>query len=1075
MTDALKIGKRAFTVAVAAATILWSIGISAFVLPLQASAASAGDLIRGETLSTVYYYASDGSRYAFTSEASYFTWYEDFDDVEWLTDDEIADISLAGNIVNRPGSFWIKIESDPKTYAVTPQGQIRWIESEEVAEGLAGSDWNQFILDVSDSYFPDYTVGTSLMEAGDAYNGALVDMDGTTYLVWNDEMRMVSDDGFDANMFQDRFVLDGDDMDLAGLEAGDDLDDEESELTDAAQLGEEVTGGLSVSLASDTAASATVPAGAASVPFATFKFAASSGSASVDQLVLKLGGVGDTDNVDQVYLYEDGQRLTDGRDINASTREVTFSALDIDLDEGDSMYLTVRVDVSAAPTGGDSASFSLVEEDSVSSSATVSGSFPISGNSMTFSETEAGTLIVDDSGTISDPTIGEEDAVIGKFSVEADGEDASVEQITLNVDDAGDHSDYQLWNGDELLASCDSDGDELVTCELTNPLELDDGDSETLELSATIGGEADDTIAVAVEETADVVAVGGDFGFNMAVDIDGYDETGAACAADADECSFSTIIGGELTFAFNGPSSGDIQVDGDDQVLMEFTITAENWTEVQELVVNIACDASSASGCDAAADDGDLLNSTEDEANLEDITIRESDGSTWMGPEELDATDADAASADDTTQDLTFDDAQILETGESIDLMVTADINAAAVDGDVYVATLDMSEIVAEDENGDDLDPDEDVVPTADIAGNEMTLTDASLDVSVSSSPSGGTWVKGADDVDVVGYNFEAGESSDITVTELTFASDGDTDADDPVDSDDLDVGDFVSFCSIYDSESGSLVDGPESYDTDEDLTFDSFDWTVEAGETARLLLNCDFSNVDTDGGDDDSYAFFIDDADDVVAQDGDGDDIDATLAADSDEADEVPAVVVTGAGDMTITLSGSSPNSTIILGDSTDVELGIWKFDADDEAFTVETLTFENGGDDEVADSLTVSCEDADGEDFTKTGFLSGGEVSFENLECYVGTSSTASITVSATTATVSSTGATSGDTIDLTIDLTDAGSFEAVGVSSGETIDEDDVGADVAADEFELRKTQPTISLASGSPSGAGVAGLS
>jgi hypothetical protein len=1077
MTDVLKLGKRAFTVAVALATILWSIGISAFVLPLQANAASAGDLIRGETLSTVYYYASDGSRYAFTGEASYFTWYEDFDDVEWMTDSEIAALPLAGNIVNRPGSFWVKIQSDPKTYAVTPQGQIRWIESEEVATDLAGSDWNQFILDVSDSFFPDYTVGTSLMDAGDAYNGALVDMDGTTYLVWNDEMREVTDAGFDANGFQERFILDGDGIDLAGLSTGSDVTGEESGLTDAAQLGEEVTGGLSVSLASDTPASATVPAGAASVPFTKVKLTATSGSASISQLVFKLGGVGDVANIDEVYLYEGDMRLTDGRDVNSSTREVTFSALNLDLSSGESMYLTVRADISDAPTGGDSASFYLASESSVVGTATVSGSFPVSGNTMTFSETEAGTVDVDKVGTISDPTIGEDDAVIAKFSVEAMDEDASVEQITLNIDDAGDHSDFKLWDGDDLLASGESDGDELVTFTLTNPFALDEGDSETLEVSADIGGEADDTIAVGVEEEADILAIGGDFGFNMAADITDYDATGSLCDDDGDDCSFSVIIGGELTFAFNGPATDDIQIDGEDQVLMEFTITAENWTEIQELVVNLACDDASASGCDVGADDGDLLNSTDDEPNLQDVTIRTDDGSTWMGPEELDATDADAASADDETQDLLFEDTQILQAGESIDLMITVDVFTGAVEGDIYVATIITDETVAEDANGDALDVDDDIVPSADIVGNEFELTDASLDISVSSTPASGTYVKGASNVDVVGFNFEAGEASDVTVTELTFAADGDTDADDPVDSDDFDVGDQVSSCSIYDKESGSLVDGPESFDADEEVTFDSFDWTVEAGETQKLVLRCNYSNVLPDGGegDDDTYIFYIDDVDaNVTAEDEDGDEVEATLDDDNDDSETV--ITIIDAGDMTITLDGSTPNSTIILGSSTGVEVGSWKFDADDEAFTVTTLTFENGGDDEVADSVTVSCLDESGATVTSTSFISGGEVMFDNLECYVPTTSTRVIDVMIDTNTVSTTGgADSGDTFELTIDLSDAGAFEAVGSSSGETIDEDDVGADVAANDFELRKTKPTVSLASGSPSGAGVPGLS
>src|SRR5690349_9908429 len=75
MQNSLRLGKRALTIAVATLTMLWSVGVSAFVAPLTASAASAGSLIKGTTLSTVYYLGSDGSRYAFPNEKTYFSWY----------------------------------------------------------------------------------------------------------------------------------------------------------------------------------------------------------------------------------------------------------------------------------------------------------------------------------------------------------------------------------------------------------------------------------------------------------------------------------------------------------------------------------------------------------------------------------------------------------------------------------------------------------------------------------------------------------------------------------------------------------------------------------------------------------------------------------------------------------------------------------------------------------------------------------------------------------------------------------------------------------------------------------------
>lgn len=1099
MTDSLRIGKRALTVAVAAMTIAWSVGISAFVAPLTARAASAGDLIKGTTLSTLYYLASDGARYAFPNEKTYMTWFSDFSGVQTLSDSALAAIPLAGNVVYRPGSRWIKIQSDPKTYAVTPQGQIRWIETEAVAVGLAGANWNAFIDDVADVFFVDYSVGASLASASNGYNGMLLSSGGENHLIWNGQKRMVSSAGFSGNRMQSRFVLSGSGVNLAGLPAGADVSGAEAVLRDVAQLGGGVTGGLSVSLASDTPASATVPSLASSVAFAKFKLMANAGSVTINQIVLTLGGVGAVANLDQVYLYKGDTRLTDGRSINSSTRKVTFSGLNLSLAAGEMVYLSARADIGTG-AAGDTASLGIAASGDISGTATVSGNFPVMGNTMTFSTTEAGDVTVDKNGTVSNPTIGQDGAIIAKFSVEANGEDAQLKQLTLNVEDAADHSNYKLWKGSTLLGVGSVSGD-LVTFVLTNPLLVEDGDSENLELSADVGGESGDEIKVSVEEEADVLATGSDFGFNLSADISGYDEAGSLCAGTGDDCSFSEIEGGQLTFAFNGPASDDIQIDGKDQVLLKFSITAEEMTEIQELDVIVACDASSASGCDTAADAGDLLNSGNDEPNLEDISIRLASGAAWMGPEELSATNSDAVSADDQTQTLTFSDDQPINAGQTLDLMITADVNAAAIDGDVYSVTIDMGSVLAEDANGDDLAA-ADIVPSADMEGNNFTITDASLDITVSEPPADGTFVKGVQNIGVVGYAFEAGDASDITVTDLTVSATGDDDSTFGVTSEDnVDVGDNVSACSLYDSESGALVDGPESPDANDQLLFENFDWTVAAGETGKLIVKCNFANVDTSGNDGDAYAFFLASDADVEAEDDDGDSLEVAqiglTAVTVADVSSLPEIDIIDSGDLVVTLDGGSANSTIILGSSTGVAMAKYKFDAEDEAFLVKKLTLRNCviptgtadadgdcadvgetlGSDDVAATVKISYQNQAGSTVTKSGFLSGGSVTFSSLDFYVPVDSTRVLSVIVDTGVVSSTGAASGSQMSLNFDAETSGAsvFEAVGSGSGETLTEADVDTYVVANEMTIRKTKPTISLASGSPSGAAVPGLS
>lgn len=1058
MNQSLALGKRAIAVAAASMTILWSVGVSAFVAPLSAAAATPGTLVKGTTLSTVYYYASNGSRYAFPNEKTYLSWYSDFSGVQTISDSELASIPLAGNVVYRPGTRWIKIQSDPKTYVVTPQGQIRWIESEEVAMGLAGSDWNQMIDDVPDVFFVDYTVGTSLTSATNAFNGALVSMSGNTYLVWDGMKRLVTSAGFTANWFQTRNLLDGSGITLAGLSAGADITSRLSTLTDPAQLGETITGGLSISLAPSTAVGTTVPGGADSVPFTTFKLMANGGPVTISSLVVNLGGVGATSNIDDVYLFDGNKRLTDGRSVNSSSRQVTFAGLNLSLANGEMKNLTVKADTATSAGGGDTANFSIASASSITSTATVSGSFPIAGNTMTFSAQDAGTVTVTANGSVADPTIGQEDALIGKLTLDADTEDAMLKELTLSIDNAADHSNFKLWRSSTLLATGTDIGSDLVNFVLTNPLLVEDGNDENLRVTADVGGENGDDLIVSIEESVDVIATGADFGFNMSVDVTAYDDGSSSCT----ECTRSTIQGGDLTFAFNGPASDDIQLGGQDQVIMKFSITAEQWAEIKEFDVVI---------------DGDNLIDTAsnpDVPNFEQFTLRRMDGTTWMGPEELNI------AGSDTSQTLTFTDDQVLNAGETLDLMLTVDVSDSgdAADSETISATLDMSTVDAEDLNGDPID---NIVPGSDIVGHDFTLTDASITVFVATPPSSGTYVKGTSNVPVVGFSFEASDASDVVVTDLTLRADGDSDTD-AFDADDIDVNDTVNSCSLYDSETGSLVDGPESLTTAETALFENFSWTVPAGETKKLIVKCNFANLAQDVAGDgaaaaDAYVFYLGTAADVTAEDEDGDSVTVTTFGAPGDGNnpagaETVVITIADSGTIAASLDGSTPKSTIILGNSTGVSVGSWKLTATNESFNVKKLTFLNGGDDVAAAGIKLSCQNQAGTTVTATSVLSGGSVSFSSLDCYVPSASSRVVTLSVDTNEVSSTGATSGDTLDFTLSTTVAGRFEAIGSGSGEKVTT--AGANPAANEFTIRKTKPTISLASGSPSGASAGGL-
>lgn len=132
----------------------------------QAAVLPTGTLVKGSS-SSVYYISADGKRYAFPDQTTYRSWYPDFSGVQTISDDDLASISLGGLVTIRPGSGLVKIQTDPKVYAVTRGGWLRWVQTEELARGLFGSDWNRRVSDVPDAFFTNYRIGLDIGAVSD--------------------------------------------------------------------------------------------------------------------------------------------------------------------------------------------------------------------------------------------------------------------------------------------------------------------------------------------------------------------------------------------------------------------------------------------------------------------------------------------------------------------------------------------------------------------------------------------------------------------------------------------------------------------------------------------------------------------------------------------------------------------------------------------------------------------------------------------------------------------------------------------------------------------------------------------
>lgn len=108
---------------------------------------------------SVYVVGSDGMRHAFPSETVFFSWWENFDDVEVVSATEMSSFQLGSNVTVRAGTHLVKITANPNVYAVEPGGILRWVTTEEIAIELYGEDWAERVRDLPDVFWGNYELG----------------------------------------------------------------------------------------------------------------------------------------------------------------------------------------------------------------------------------------------------------------------------------------------------------------------------------------------------------------------------------------------------------------------------------------------------------------------------------------------------------------------------------------------------------------------------------------------------------------------------------------------------------------------------------------------------------------------------------------------------------------------------------------------------------------------------------------------------------------------------------------------------------------------------------------------------
>ena len=842
-------------------------------------------------------------------------------------------------------------------------------------------------------------------------------------------------------------------------------------------------GDLNVAISASTPAAQTFPKGAASTPVAEFDFTAMSDDVTISNLVMKRTGVG-TDGDWTLYVYDGDDRLTSGKTINSTSHEATFTGLNVTVAAGTTKTLTLKADTSTSSTGGDSF-FEIVEAASIISNAqSVGGSFPVKSNKQEINTSvSAGTITIIDTGSMTNPKVGEDNVTIGKFKLTTANEAGLVTQVALLVDGTISASDVQnakLYQGDtELAIAAGVNSKDLLVFTLDTPYTIEKGDSRNFDVKADLNtGRGSDTIKIYVDEATDLVSTGGTYGFGMAVTYTDYD--GGTCSgSSSDECNHSTLQGGDITISSSGPTATEIAVNSKDVTLMDFTITSVSEVTVKKFGISLTSNDTV-----SANDGGGLLFVAV--PNYTDIKIINKDtGAVLMGP--IDANAMGNASGTTTVIDGTttgatadgdgfyiFQDEFGMAAGEELNLALTCDIanntNADFVD-DTIVAAIDISTATLEikDINNKTITNASSVVPTSDITGKTMTIDAATLTTTKAATPVSDTFVKGTNGIEIIGLSVAAGSASSIKVTDMVVRFYGDDDGTfDTSGLGDVSANDLVSNIELWVDD--VRIAGPEgmtlvdttggTYSTTVDhykATFDNMDYVLSAGATKKITVKGDISSSLSATR---YLAADIDPDADITAEDSDGNSVtDSTTTARNLAASPSPMLTLATTGTITVA-EEDSPSAAIVIGGAQGVTFGQYKFTAANEAQLVKDFTVEVTGTTDVTD-VVVEYTNKDGATITSEATVAGGVASFKDETLYVGKDESSTLIIKGDLNTTAA-GAVSGDSVKLSLGTNDITSFKAVGEGSGTT----DTTLTPTGDTntMIIRKTAPTIAKATG-----------
>jgi len=688
--------------------------------------------------------------------------------------------------------------------------------------------------------------------------------------------------------------------------------------------------GLSVVLAADTPAAATVP-GNGTVPFLKVLLTASDdGDATVTGMNLRRVGLGSNNDFAKVWVVADGSRRGSMRAMTSSdTVALVFTGNHaVTVPAGTTKAVTVYANVGSITYAGHNSGLELTSVNSDAASVT---GLPVTGNLMTIATTAAVSTTVSKLSVGTTRDIGDTDVEVARVKVlnTNAGEDVTVNSITLKSIapssgtkvDTDDVVDFELYVDDALVAGpVQTNSQGYVVFDLDDPQLIEKGGTkyEVFVVKADIASGPGRKL------TLDIVEITS--GKN--IDVEAY-----------------SVLTGFRTYNTDTFTTTEITISATDlAVSTDVTNNPKSRTVLDNLTVTLLKGYLNASKGPVTVTNvrivltgSDMDFGTTDEFEslrfyLDDVLISEATGS------EISTSD------DETSINVDLTD----EFGVSGKLPFEVTINAKVVDAlDTLKATVAGSAMTATR----DVDS-ASVSPTGTATGNTVTFGAGALTIARSATPVSVTRVAGSTDVDFLGFTLFASTADDITVTKLVFE----------LDSDGTEVAGDVDTVRIYASDGTTLIAGPKNLDSSKQAVFSGLDLDIPKGDTIKYILTSNINPTINDSAITE-LNFEMPAGGGVTAEESDGDELAAGAMTGETDMNNTGTTKITieDRGTLDVYLSTSTPSTHQVMANDTGDITTIIKFDAAYEDVNIKKLVFTTvagaGSDDEVK-KLTLECD---------------------------------------------------------------------------------------------------------------------